>query len=132
MAEFGMTRVRIGLFQHALAHPEANSERFEGIEAKLDELRFYLYANREPVRGYAQAYRNGERISTAHVECTVNQLINLAHVQEATNGMESSWSPVLASRENRDHQRATGPVYRASFSTGGYRRLTPRFLPVSI
>src|SRR4029077_16309043 len=38
MAEFGMTRVRIGLFQHALAHPEANGERFEGIEAKLDEL----------------------------------------------------------------------------------------------
>ena len=25
---------------------------------------------------YAEAYRNGERISTAHVECTVNQLIN--------------------------------------------------------
>ena len=33
-------------------------------------------ANRESVRGYAEAYRNGERISTAHVECTVNQLIN--------------------------------------------------------
>src|ERR1700745_1287367 len=62
MAEFGMTRVRIGLFQHALAHPEANSERFESIEAKLDELRSYLYANRESVRGYAEAYRNGERI----------------------------------------------------------------------
>src|ERR1700735_4448519 len=42
MAEFRMTRVRIGLFQHALAHPEANSERFESIEAKLDELRSYL------------------------------------------------------------------------------------------
>ena len=79
MAEFGMTRVRIGLFQHALAHPEANSERFESIEAKLDELRSYLYANRESVRGYAEAYRNGERISTAHVESTVNQLIKLAH-----------------------------------------------------
>ena len=63
MAEFGMTRVRIGLFQHALAHPE-------------DELRSYLYANRESVRGYAEAYRNGERISTDHVESTVNQLIN--------------------------------------------------------
>jgi hypothetical protein len=35
MAEFGMTRVRIGLFQHAVAYPEANSERFESIEAKL-------------------------------------------------------------------------------------------------
>src|ERR1700726_1333249 len=76
MAEFGMTRVRIGLFQHDLAHPEVNSERFESIEAKLDELRSYLYANRESVRGYAEAYRNGERISTAHVESTVNQLIN--------------------------------------------------------
>jgi hypothetical protein len=41
--------VRIGLFQHALAHPEAKSERFESIEAKLDELRSYLYANRESV-----------------------------------------------------------------------------------
>ena len=54
MAEFGMTRVRIGLFQHALAHREANGERFESIEAKLDELRSYLYANRESVRGYAK------------------------------------------------------------------------------
>src|SRR6202051_5112742 len=71
-----MTRVRIALFQHALAHPEANSERFESIEAKLDELRSYLYANRESVRGYAEAHRNGERVSTAHVESTVNQLIN--------------------------------------------------------
>jgi len=39
---------------------------------------------------------------------------------------------VLASRKNGDYQRATGPIYRASFNTGGYRRLTPRFLPVSI
>jgi hypothetical protein len=62
MAEFGMTRVRIGLFQHALAHPEANSERFEGIEAKLDELRSYLYANRESVRGYAEARTGTESV----------------------------------------------------------------------
>jgi hypothetical protein len=68
--------VRIVLFQHALAHPEANSERFESIEAKLGELRSYLHANRESVRGYAEAYRNGERISTAHAECTANQLVN--------------------------------------------------------
>src|SRR5271170_8137919 len=132
MTEFGMTRVRIGLFQHALAHPEANSERFESIEAKLDELRSYLYANRESVRGYAEAYRNGECISTAHVETTVNQLINWRMCKKQQKGMEPSPSPAIASRENRDYQRATGPVYRASFSTGGYRCLTPRFLPVSL
>src|SRR5271167_3649768 len=56
----------------------------------------------------------------------------LAHVQEETNGMEPSRSAVLASRKNGDYQRATGPVYRASFSTGRHGRLTPRFLPVSI
>jgi hypothetical protein len=32
-----------------LGHPKANGERFESIEAKLDELRSYLYANRESV-----------------------------------------------------------------------------------
>jgi hypothetical protein len=57
-------------------HTQKQSERFESIEAKLGELRSYLYANRESVRGYAKAFRNGERISTAHVESTVNQLIN--------------------------------------------------------
>ena len=51
----GMTRVRIGLFHQALAHPERNGERFEGIDGKLDELRSYLYANRESVTGYAEA-----------------------------------------------------------------------------
>jgi hypothetical protein len=55
----------IGLFQHALDRLEANSERFEGIRTKLDELRSYLYANHKSARGYAKAYRNGERISTA-------------------------------------------------------------------
>ena len=33
-AEFGMTKLRIGLFQHALAHPEANSERFESFQGR--------------------------------------------------------------------------------------------------
>lgn len=42
MAEFGMTRVRIGLFQHALACAEACRLRFQEIEARLDELRSYL------------------------------------------------------------------------------------------
>jgi pimeloyl-ACP methyl ester carboxylesterase len=52
--------------------------------------------------------------------------------RKAADPLEPSRSPAIASRENRDYQRATGPVYWASsFSTGGYRRLTPRFLPVS-
>ena len=99
MAERGMTRVRIGLFHHALAHPEANSERFESIEAKLNELRSYLYANRESVRGYAEAYRNAERISTRPCGEHRQSIDQLAHVQETPSGMESSRSPAIASRK---------------------------------
>ena len=42
---------------------------------------------------------------------------------------ECKWSTISLKKAA---SRATGPVYRASFSTGEYRRLTPRFLPVSI
>jgi hypothetical protein len=52
--------------------------------------------------GYAEAYRNGERISTARVECTVNQLINWRMCKKQQMGMESSRSAVLASRKNGD------------------------------
>ena len=41
-----------------------------------NELRSYLYANRESVEEYASAFRAKERVSAAHVEATVSQLIN--------------------------------------------------------
>jgi len=50
--------------------------RFRAIETKLNEVRDYLYANSKAVAGYARPFRRGERVGTAHVESTVNQLIN--------------------------------------------------------
>jgi hypothetical protein len=89
--DFGMTGGRIGLFQHAVAHPEANNGQFERIEAKLDELCPYLYANRESIMGYTEAYRNRERIYDRACGVHHRQSIDqLTHVQEATNGMEPS------------------------------------------
>jgi hypothetical protein len=35
-----------------------------------------MYANRESTKGYAEANRDRNRISTAQVESIVNQLIN--------------------------------------------------------
>jgi hypothetical protein len=55
---------------------EIDIRRFQAIERKLDEIRDYLYRNSKAVRGYARAFRRGERVGTAHVESTVNQLIN--------------------------------------------------------
>jgi hypothetical protein len=46
--------------------------------------------SRESVRGCAEAYRNGERISTAHVESTVNNssIDQLANVQQSRAGAQ--------------------------------------------
>lgn len=76
MADIGMATVHAGLLQHAWACPRDKSQPFIRIEAKLRELRSYLYANRERVASYAESFRNKARVSTAHVESTVNQLIN--------------------------------------------------------
>ena len=86
MADLGMTRVRIGLFQHALAHPDANSVRFESIEAKLDELRSYLYANRESVMGIRRSVPEWRAYFDRACGVHRQSIDQLAHVQEATNG----------------------------------------------
>ena len=67
---------RAGLALHAWDEPKESLKRFQAVESKLDELRSYLYSNQNSVRGYAEAFRRQERVSTAHVESTVNQLIN--------------------------------------------------------
>ena len=75
MADWGMKTFRAGLAEDAWDSPKL-LERFQSVELKLDELRSYLYANESAVRGYAKAFRQQKRVSTAHVESTVNQLIN--------------------------------------------------------
>jgi hypothetical protein len=76
MADWGMKIFRAGLAEHAWDEPKESLSRFQAVESRLDELRFYLYSNQNSVRGYVQAFRRQERVSTAHVESTVNQLIN--------------------------------------------------------
>ena len=76
IADWYMKIFRCGLVEDAWDHPEIDIKRYQAIETKLDELRDYLYANSKAVMGYARAFRRGERVGTAHVESTVNQLIN--------------------------------------------------------
>jgi hypothetical protein len=75
---------------------------------------------------HAEAFRNGERISTAHVESTVNQVINWRMCKKHQMGWSRAGAQQLLHVKTAIIKRATGPVYRAPFSTGGYRRLTPQ------
>jgi hypothetical protein len=88
MADWAMKIFRCGLVEDALDHPEVNIKCFQEIEAKLDELRSYLYANSKAVSGYARAFRHGERVGTAQVESTVNELINWRFC----NKQQMSWT----------------------------------------
>jgi hypothetical protein len=75
-ADRAMKIFRCGLVKDAWDHPEIDIKRFQEIEARFDEFRSYLYANSKAVSGYGRAFRRGGRVGTAHVESTVNQLIN--------------------------------------------------------
>jgi hypothetical protein len=75
MADWGMRIFRAGLAEDAWDSPQ-ELKRFQLVESQLDELRSYLYANEAAVQDYAKTFREGGRVSSAHVESTVNQLIN--------------------------------------------------------
>ena len=69
----------------------------------------------------------GERL----IASPVSELLP-ERVSSELRHLQAQLAAQTLSCKNRDYQRATGRVYRASFSTGGYRRLPPTFLPVSI
>jgi hypothetical protein len=75
MADWGMRIFRAGLAEDAWDSPQ-ELKRFQYVESQLDELRSYLYSNETAVHDYAKTFREGGRVSSAHVESTVNQLIN--------------------------------------------------------
>ena len=73
-----ITSFRIDLELHRqAAHAAGRSvDRIDYMLQQLDELRNYLYRNAESLVNYNIARIEGERVSTAHVESTVNQLVN--------------------------------------------------------
>jgi len=50
--------------------------RIEDAYKWFEELQRYVYSNIGSLMDYGQAWRDGERMSTANIESTVNQLIN--------------------------------------------------------
>lgn len=92
MADWAMKVFRCGLAEDVWDHPEINIKHFQEVEAKLDELRSYLFANSSAVSGYVRAYCRGERVGTAHVESTVNELIDWRFCKK----QQMSWTKVGA------------------------------------
>jgi hypothetical protein len=83
-ADWALLWLRASIDEHLYMAQYGNPEgvdardidRVEHLCGLLIELRRYLVANRGSLTNYGAAYRRGERVATAHVESTVNQMIN--------------------------------------------------------
>jgi hypothetical protein len=60
----------------------ARSSASEKLAAGLSELRTYIGNNREFIPNFGERHRHGERISTAFVESTINQVVSRRFVKK--------------------------------------------------
>jgi hypothetical protein len=68
--------------ESGLQGPNAMGAAEQRLLKKLQAFDRYLCANGDYVVNYGDRYRNGERIATAFVESTVNELISRRFVQK--------------------------------------------------
>lgn len=66
---------RLGDLSLALEFPETRSAITEKVAAAVGEFLIYIRNNEEHIPNFGERYRQGEIISTAFVESTVNQVI---------------------------------------------------------
>ncbi len=73
-----LSRLGAQLLSHRNEIDAAGSDlsKIEAACKRFDELEGYLYSNIGSLTDYGRAWRQGERIATANIESTVNQLIN--------------------------------------------------------
>ena len=131
MADWYKKIFRCGLAEDAWDHPEIDIKRFQAIEAKLDEIRNYLYANGKAVAGYARAFHRGERVGTAHAGISRQPANQLAFLQKAANGMDQSRSAGPPPRQNRSAEWRFASLH-ATHQACRSSRLTPSFFMVPV
>ena len=67
----------------------AHSGAAEKLAAGLTEFEIYVRNNREFIPNFGERYRQGERISTAFVESTINQVVSRRFVKK----QQMQWTP---------------------------------------
>jgi len=67
----------------------AHSAAAEKLAAGLTEFEIYIRNNREFIPNFGERYRQGETISTAFVESTINQVVSRRFVKK----QQMHWTP---------------------------------------
>jgi hypothetical protein len=72
-----------------LEFPEVPSPLTQKVAMSIGEFETYIRNNEEFIPNFGERYRNGETISTAFVESTVNQVISKRMVKK----QQMQWTP---------------------------------------
>jgi hypothetical protein len=75
-AGMALTSMWNTVFIHVMRAGGAGHDQAELVRQRIDKLWRYLCANERRLINYGREYRQGRRVSTAHVESLVNQLAN--------------------------------------------------------
>jgi len=70
-------------------HPQPDSEAAARMLKYVRELATYITNNASSIVNYGERYRNGERISTAFTESTINQVVSKRMVKK----QQMQWTP---------------------------------------
>jgi hypothetical protein len=102
-------------------HPRSASDAAARMGKYVRELITYISHNAASIVNYGERYRNGERISTAFTESTINQVVSKRLVKK----QQMQWTPVGAHLLLQVRTQVLNEEWEATF-----RSWYPHFRPV--
>jgi len=102
-------------------HPRAERDAATRMGKYVRELITYISHNAASIVNYGERYRNGERISTAFTESTINQVVSKRMVKK----QQMQWTPTGAHLLLQVRTQVLNDDWEATF-----RSWYPRFRPV--
>jgi len=102
-------------------HPRPDSDAAARMGKYVRELITYISHNTASIVNYGERYRNGERISTAFTESTINQVVSKRMVKK----QQMQWTPAGAHLLLQVRTQVLNEEWEATF-----RSWYPRFRPV--
>jgi hypothetical protein len=87
---------------------QARSSAARKVADGLSEFETYINNNREFIPNFGERRRQGETISTAFVESTINQSGQPTIREEAANAVDRTWGPPLVAGQDEGPQSGSG------------------------
>ena len=102
-------------------HPRSARDAAARMDKYVRELTVYIAHNAASIVNYGERYRNGERISTAFTESTINQVVSKRMVKK----QQMQWTPAGAHLLLQVRTQVLNDDWEGTF-----RSWYPRFRPV--